>query len=126
MPYTITVDAARRRAVVVGVGYNDLASTLAAMDQLAAQPEFSPSFGMLCDFRENGYTPGTSDSGKLADAYAARFSGRPMAIVVSNLLHYGVANMITTIVRLKGSPVAAFRDVGEAESWLDKTIGEQS
>jgi hypothetical protein len=47
-----------------------------------------------------------------------------MAIVVSGLLHYGIANMITTIVRLRGSPVAAFREVAEAEGWLGAARAE--
>lgn len=124
MAYTITVDAVKRRAVIVAVGGNDLASSIAAMDELAARADFLPGFAILCDFRENDYTPGASDSTKLADAYSSRFSGRPMAIVVSGLLHYGIANMITTIVRLRGSPVAAFREVAEAEAWLGAARAE--
>jgi hypothetical protein len=124
MPYSITLDPKRRRALVLGAGANDLASTLAAMNELAARPDFAPGFGILCDFRANEYTPGTVDSGKLADALTARFAGRAMAIVVSGLLQYGVANVITTIVRLRGNPVAAFRDLPEAEGWLDEAIAK--
>jgi hypothetical protein len=119
MPYSITIDPTRRRAIVIGSGANDLASSLASMEELAARADFAPGFGILCDFRESEYTPGTVESQKLADAYTARFSGRPMALVVSGLLHYGIANMITTIVRLRGNPVAAFREIPEAEAWLD-------
>jgi hypothetical protein len=126
MPYSITMDALRRRATILGSGPNDLASSIAAMDELAARPDFAPGFGILCDFRENEYTPGTVDSQKLADAYTARFAGRPMAVVVAGLLHYGIANMITTIVRLRGNPVAAFRDVPEAEAWLDDVLAKTS
>jgi hypothetical protein len=126
MPYTISIDSARKRALVVGFGANDFASTIAAMDELAAHPDFEAGFGMLCDFRGNEYTPGTADSGKLADAYASRFAGRPMAAVVSGLLNYGVANMITTIVRLRGSPVAAFQVMDDAEAWLEEAIAKAS
>jgi hypothetical protein len=125
MPYVITVDPARRRAHVLGTGPNDLASSLAAMNELAGRPDFLPGFGMLCDFRENAYTPDASDAGKLAEAYSSRFRGRPMVVVVTGLLHYGVANMITTVIRLRGSPVAAFRDLAEAEAWLEEAIVRQ-
>jgi hypothetical protein len=124
MPYSFTIDPERRRVVVLGTGANDLASSVAAMNELAAHPGFATGFGILCDFRENEYTPGTIDSGTLADAYTTRFAGRAMALVVSGLLQYGVANMITTIVRLRGSPVAAFRDLPEAEAWLDEAIAK--
>lgn len=122
MPYAITMDPARRRAVVVASGRNDLASSLDAMDALASLRDFAPGFGIFCDFRGNEYTPGTIDSQKLADAYTSRFAGRPMVVVVAGLLHYGVANMITTIVRLRGNPVAAFREIPEAEAWLDEAL----
>src|SRR4029453_2746027 len=106
MPYTITIDPGRRLALVVGSGPNDLASSLAAMEDLASRPDFLPGYGMLCDFRLNEYTPGASDASALAHAYSERFKGRPMAIVVSGLLHYGVANMITTLIQLRGIRVA--------------------
>jgi hypothetical protein len=96
------------------------------MDELAAHPDFPPDFGLLCDFRENGYTPGTVDTHKLADACTRRFAGRPMAVVVAGLLHYGVANMITTIVRLRGNSVAAFREIAEADVWLDQALNRPS
>jgi hypothetical protein len=126
MPYSIRMDPARRRAVVFGSGANDLSSSLAAMAELAAHADFEPGFGILCDFRESDYAPATGESQRLADGYTARFAGRPMALVVSGLLHYGIANMITTIVRLRGNPVAAFRDVPEAEAWLDEAIAKAS
>ena len=118
MGYAITIDAAHKRAVVRAEGHNDLATSLAAMDELAGRADFLAGYSLLCDFRTNDYTPGTTDSTKLVEAYSSRFAGRPMAVVVSGLLHYGIANMITTIVRLRGSPVAAFREIGEAEEWL--------
>jgi hypothetical protein len=33
--------------------------------------------------------------------------------------------MITTVIRLRGSPVAAFRDLAEAEAWLEEAIVRQ-
>lgn len=122
MPYLITIDTTRRRALVEGKAPNDYASSVAGMDELAARLAPHPDFAILCDFRENDYTPSTSESGKLADVYSSRFAGRPMAIVVSGLLHYGVANMITTVIRLRGNSVRAFRDLGEAEKWLDEAL----
>lgn len=126
MGYAITIDAARKRAVVRAEGHNDFGTSLAAMDELAGRADFVAGYGILCDFRTNDYTPGTSDSTKLAEAYVSRFAGRPMVVVVSSLLHYGIANMITTIVRLRGSPVAAFREIEEAEEWLDEAMGSQA
>ncbi|HEX4822803.1 MAG TPA: hypothetical protein VFV19_00660 [Candidatus Polarisedimenticolaceae bacterium] len=124
MGYVITIDTSSKRAVVRAEGHNDLETSLAAMDELAARADFLPGYAILCDFRTNDYTPGTSESSKLAEAYASRFGGRPMAVVVSSLLHYGIANMITTIVRLRGSPVAAFREIDEAEAWLREATGQ--
>lgn len=122
MPYAITIDQARSLAIILGTPPNDLESSLAAMSELAARPDFLPGYGMLCDFRENDYTPGVADAPKLAEAYSEKFRGRPMAIVVSSLLHYGIANMITTLIQLRGSPVAAFRDIDEAAAWIESSL----
>lgn len=122
MPYSITIDPSRHLARVVAEPPNDLASSLAAMDELASHPEFTTGYGILCDFRENDYTPGASDAPKLAEAYAARFRGRPMAVVVSGLLHYGIANMIATLIQLRGIHVAAFRDLDEAAAWVETSL----
>ena len=122
MPYLIKIDTTRRRALVDGKPPNDYVSSIAGMDELAALLASHTDFAILCDFRENDYTPSTAESGKLADAYASRFAGRPMAIVVSGLLHYGIANMITTVIRLRGNPVRAFRNLGDAEKWLDEAL----
>lgn len=124
MPYKITVDTERRMAIVVGSAPNDLASSLAAMEELASRPDYGAGFGMLCDFRENDYTPGLADSRELAEAHVARFSGHPMAVVVKGLLHYGVANMITTLINLRGIQVAVFRELAEAETWLESHLRE--
>ena len=72
------------------------------------------------DVLDLGLTPETV----AARLQSKRFAGRAMAVVVSGLLQYGVANMITTIVRLRGSPVAAFRELPEAEAWLDEAIAK--
>ena len=122
MAYAITIDPARRLAIVVGTPPNDLTSSLAAMEELASRPGFLPGYGILCDFRENDYAPGVSDAPTLAESYSEKFRGRPMAVVVSSLLHYGIANMITTLIQLRGSPVAAFRDIDEAAAWLEASL----
>jgi len=122
MPYAITIDPTRRLAIVVGTSPNDLASSLAAMDELASRTDFLPGYGMLCDFRENDYAPGVGDAPTLAESYSGKFRGRPMAVVVSSLLHYGIANMITTLIQLRGSPVAAFRDIDEAAAWIESSL----
>ena len=120
MPYEITIDPERRVALVVGSGWNDYASSLAAMDELAGHADYRPGFGMFCDFRESEYTPGPAEARNLAEAWLTRFRGRPLVVVVSGLLHYGLGNMMASIISLRGVPVAVFRDVAEAEAWMEQ------
>lgn len=120
MPYAVSIDPARRVAIVVGSGNNDYASSLAAMDDLAERSDYAPGFGMLCDFRENDYAPGATEARNLAEAWLARFRGRPLAVLVSGTLHYGLGNLMASIISLRGVPVTVCLDRAEAEEWIER------
>ena len=120
MPYSIDIRPAQRRAVVRGVGSADVADTVASMRELAALPGFEPGFGLLVDVRDLAYVASFDDLIALRDVFGElreSFSG-PIAVVVSDLLRYGITRSISGLTSMIGIRIEAFRDEAEAEAWL--------
>jgi hypothetical protein len=123
MPYHTSFDRAGGFAVVTGFGANDYASSLAAMTTLSDDPAFEAGWGVLCDFRENAYTPSAEDARKLSSAFMVHLRGHPLAFVIAGPLQLGVANMIATLFELGGGVAAVFESKTEAAGWLSDSKG---
>jgi hypothetical protein len=121
MPYTYTIDSGRRLAIATGEGICDLASALATLRRLVADPSFGPDFRVLVDLRAAEYTPSAGEVRALAQFYASPggLGGHRLARVVSRLVDYGVGNMLATLASLGGGTVSTFLSVEEALAWLD-------
>ncbi len=120
MPYTIDIQPARRRAVVTGTGSSDIAETMATMRRLAAEPAYESTFGIYCDMRELDYVASFEDLIVVRDGFdalKASYAG-PIAILVPNLLQYGIARTISGLTGLIGIRIEAFREPAEADAWL--------
>ena len=120
MPYLVDIRPAQRLAVVRGTGRSGLAETLDTMRDLAARPEFPPGFGMLVDVRELDYVASFDDLLAMRDVFSElreAFSG-PIAVVVPDLLRYGITRTIAGLTGMVGVRIEAFRDSADAETWL--------
>lgn len=121
MPYDIEIHPERRRVVVRGIGSPDVVETIATMRRLAAEPAYQPTFGILCDVRELSYIASFDDLILMRDAFdehKASYRG-PIAIVVPDLLRYGIARTISGLTGMIGIRIEAFRELPEAEAWLE-------
>ena len=114
------IDIDRCLAVLTVTGPYDPGATFAALRGLSADQRFGRDWGLLVDARGAGEPPAYPDLQRLADAAAdpKLLAGRPQALVVSGLLHYGVARQLAALADLRGVPVAVFQNAEEAERWL--------
>ncbi len=125
MPYTIDIQPGRRRVVVTGTGTSDIGETMDTMRRLAADPVHEPNFGIFCDVRELAYVASFEDLIVMRDGFGAlkvSYTG-PIAILVPDLLRYGIARTISGLTGLIGIRIEAFRELAEAEAWLASATG---
>ncbi len=121
MPYAIDIQPARHRVVVRGLGKPDLRETVETMRRLAADPVHSPAYGILADMRELDYVASFDDLIVMRDAFdelKGSYTG-PIAVVVPDLLRYGIARTISGLTGMIGIRIEAFRELAEADAWLD-------
>jgi len=125
MPYLVEIRPETRRAVVRGQGPADVAETVAWMRRLAEDPAFEPGFGMLVDVRELAYIASFDDLLVMRDVFEElrdAFRG-PIAVVVPDMLRYGITRTISGLTALFGVRIEAFREEPEAEAWLAAETG---
>lgn len=125
MPYLVEIKPALRRAVIRGEGPADVNETIAWMRRLAEDPAFEPGFGMLVDVRELAYIASFDDLLVLRDVFEElrdAFSG-PIAVVVPDLLRYGITRTISGLTSMFGVRIEAFREEPAAEAWLVAETG---
>ena len=113
------VDVGRARAYVSGVGTVTMSESIAAIEQVAADPSFQPDFTVLFDLRRVDYTADLADGDALAAALKdnkERF-GRRFAVVVSDSL-FLMVKLYCLLARVGGyEPIKCFTDMSEAERW---------
>ena len=120
MPYAIDIQPANHRVVVRGLGKPDIRETVEAMRRLAADPLHSPGFGVFADMRELDYVASFDDLIVMRDAFdelKGSYTG-PIAVVVPDLLRYGIARTISGLTGMIGIRIEAFRDPAQADAWL--------
>ncbi|MGH2567122.1 MAG: hypothetical protein ACRDGA_02200 [Bacteroidota bacterium] len=124
MPYTHEVYPQLKIAQVTASSDINLAESIRVMYDVARDSRFKPSYGLLLDLRLSTFTPTLLESYQLARTLRElRHSYKgPMAIVVSNTLHFGIARMIASFVEAEGLTLFAFQDFEEAKLWLDQHI----
>jgi hypothetical protein len=125
MPYRYEIDPAARRVIVVGEGDGDFASSVAFMRTLTADAAYRPEFDLLADLRGLEYTASSTEVQgfrRTFDELRTLFRGR-IAVVVSGLVRYGIARMLSQTVESSGVRMEAFRDVDAARAWLDEGRG---
>jgi hypothetical protein len=105
--------------IVVGdpIGLRSLEDGVQA---LASDPRLTPTTCLLLDMRTCRSVPSASDSRSLAWALASSMGARRTAIIVASMVHFGLANMISTLANLDGGQVRAFQEMEKAANWLKR------
>ena len=121
--YEVLFAPGERVCYVRSAGPADFPSSERAIRDLAGDPRLETRIGVVVDLRAGGYTPSLEDARRLGDLIPAleTLRSRPMAMVVSQSVDYGVANMISTLANLRGARVRAFMEIESALAWLETT-----
>jgi len=120
MPYQIHFEPWAERVRVLGSGRSHYEETEEAIRGLATDPRHLPGYGVLVDTRGLDYVPSLEEARRYAELFKelkSAFAGG-IAVVVEGTARYGVAQMIATLLELRGVKMAAFREIAAAEAWL--------
>lgn len=105
-----TINAAEKLVYVTFPENIELDSSLATMQALVADEQLGKGFGILVDLRAAKPVP-SAEEARLIVSTAARsdfFLHHPTALLVSRLIQYGMANMISILAGLQGAMVHPF------------------
>jgi len=121
MSITYERDDVRRRIVVTIVGAVSAAEARGVINRQIAEGAWT--YGLLYDARLDTSQPSTADVRGIVE-YAGRCIAQhgprgPVAIVTTNPSNYGMARMYSTLGEPVRLSVEVFREIAEAEAWLN-------
>ena len=116
----VIVDTNRKIFKLVGTGSTDTEGYRSAIQPVANHPLFEPGYQLLVDARKLNYTPSPSEVYMFAKMHTSieAFRSSKVAVVVSKVSDYGMANMFAAQCNLSGVKVEAFLSIQVAELWL--------
>jgi len=120
MAYTFDIRPSDGRVHVHAQGPSGLEEVLQTMREVAEDPRHRPESGIVVDIRELDYVASFEDLLKVRDEFDARraaFRG-PIAVIVPDLLRYGITRTISGLAGMIGVRIDAFREPDDAEKWL--------
>jgi hypothetical protein len=120
VPFQVIVDKNRKIFKLVGTGSTDTEGYRSAIQSVANHPLFEPGYQLLVDARRLNYTPSASEVHMFAQMHTSieAFKSRKVAVVVSKIGDYGMANMFAAQCNLSGVKVDTFLSIRAAELWL--------
>jgi hypothetical protein len=122
---TYARDDVHRRIVVTITGEAHTADVLGVIERQVADDAWQ--YGMLYDSREDTSAPSSADLRAVVDVvgrHIAQLGPRgPVAIVTSQPMNYGMARMYSTLGEPVHINVEVFRELADAEAWLDAQMG---
>ncbi len=124
MPYTFTVDTARRRVSGTLIGACTIADLRQLQDEVRADPSFDPSFEAVVDCDAmTAFEGSLAEMLRLGETDPFRHPGRCAYFARRDGI-YGLLRMWETTNRdLSQREVRAFRSREDAEAWLDGRPG---
>jgi hypothetical protein len=118
MPYSCTIDVARRRVSCRAEGVLTQRDIFDEQPRVRTHPGFDPMFDQLIDL-----TAATdldfdySSMSSVANTTIFR-PGARRALVANTAVQYGIARMFQALSEGNNHVVAIFRDLADAEAWL--------
>lgn len=122
MPIDYMIDAEAGMVTVTARGPVSQADDLGCFRALLADRDFTPGLKLLLDYRERESVASTDEARELVDEMGRlgkQFGDSRFALVVSSDLAYGMGRMVSSLAERSFPPVAVFRDLEAARSWLD-------
>jgi hypothetical protein len=124
MPLTFVIDHERNLADVCGSGKVTLDDTVRTIRAVAADVAHE-EVGCLVDIRQLEWFPTVTELKEIAFEFIRlRASFRNgTSFVVANDRHYALGRFLAMLVDTAGIRMAVFKDVGQAEFWLQNHTG---
>jgi hypothetical protein len=118
--FLYSIDEGKKLAYVTFPEKGGLAEILELIRQLMADEGLREVVGILVDVRAASFAPTAEEVRAIVSAILepALFPPRPAAVVVSELVQYGMGNMISILAGLKGTTIRVFYNIETAEAWL--------
>jgi hypothetical protein len=115
-----SIDEDKKLVYVTVPEKTDLAESLQTLRQLAADERLGEGFGILMDARHTYSIPTAEEARAIASEMSSLslFLRHPTALVVSQVVQYGLGSMISIIAGFKGATIQVFYEAEEAEAWL--------
>ncbi|MFN8647335.1 MAG: hypothetical protein U0104_11260 [Gemmatimonadales bacterium] len=126
MPFTVSVDAARRRVLAVRTGDGRLDEIYASIDAVIDHPDYQPGFDILFDLREAEYLAEGREALAVARFLAARRDRIPgrIALVPPAIHRLAIAARYLAVVDTHvGLEVQSFPTPAAALAWFDAPAG---
>ena len=124
MPLSYTIEGRIIRFTVVG--QNNLEDLMTALTAAINDPQAGDQpVAVLVDARNSTANRSQEELRDVA-RFAATLRPRvlpPIAVVVSDTLHYGLTRMLSTLASQSGVDIQPFHDLQLAEDWLRETAG---
>lgn len=120
MGFQINIDSNKQKATILGTGHTDAAGFRDILLKAVADPSFRVGYGILVDARSLDYTPTIDETKQFTEFHISNdtLKRSKVAVVVTKVVDYGMANMFSTLCEMKGATVRSFQSVTEAECWL--------
>ncbi|HEY4131655.1 MAG TPA: hypothetical protein VGM50_13635 [Gemmatimonadaceae bacterium] len=118
-----SIDSERRRVLVYAAGVLTRRALDVVREQLSKEPTFDPTFDQLFDL--SGATNIAIPSGEMESvaSVSAFQTGVRRAFVCTTDMQYGMARMFSAMVESYGHTARVFRNLAEAEEWLESPRG---
>jgi hypothetical protein len=119
-----TYEIEKHRALITFEGDLDNDQIRQAYEEVTSDPSFQPGSQVLVDDLQSSYSPSIMEAQKLVKIFSG-FSDRitHFAIVVHKEVHFGLGRMVEVYCESQGVNLRIFRDLEEAQSWLDSPGG---
>lgn len=122
MPFTVSVDAVRRRVTAVRTGDGRLDEIFASIDAVIEHPDYRPGFDILFDLREAEYLAEGREALAVARFLAARRDRIPgrIALVPPAIHRLSIAARYLAVVDSHmGLDVQSFPTLAAALAWFE-------
>ncbi|MBA4191351.1 MAG: hypothetical protein C0467_25495 [Planctomycetaceae bacterium] len=120
MSLLANIDPINRMVTIGGTGSAKAESFRDILLQVVSDPRFEPGYRILMDVRDVEFTPTTTEIRFFVEFHMSHEALRRsrVAIVVTNLVDFGMANMFATLCELHDAPARGFRSLNAALEWL--------
>ena len=122
MAIDTTVDKRRRLVIRVAHGEINAEQVLASIQETLNHPDYGPGFKSLTDLRgikASGNVDDVKAVGRMIVEQGPKLTGGRAAVVVSDMLSYGMMRMLQGYTGKSPLEIRVFYDIDEAKDWLD-------